>query len=387
MYSIKSMIRKYLKISLAIVVVLANLVSQTNVLLALSTTAGQEMRTQVLYLADVIQDDGNMASLVTRAQLAKMLAKSSEYKDSVFDGGTTSVFQDVTKAHPYASYIKLVTEKGYMSGFLNGTFGPDKACTYSDLIRGVLALLGYENSDFAGDQIIGRYKTFCSLDLDLNIDKAKEVTSNVTKLEAVNAIYNMLKAKKKNSSNVYGTIVFKMTVNNDGELNASGLLKVNMQGPFIMKKGQTLYDMLPFSPESANYFINGVASTFTTIQRELMDTGYVVLYYNEATRTVYAYRQGASLDSTVVVASGYVNHIYYNASDTLTPNSVQIDMARYTLANSDVKFAFSYAGTVGIGSRVVFIYETEKNYDGSADDLDAASVGNLTAVFLYDIQY
>ena len=378
-------IKKYLKITLIVLLIMANLLCQTSAIFALTTTAGQEMRTQVLFLADVIQDDGNMASLVTRAQLAKMLAKTSEYKDSVFDGGTTSVFQDVTKNHPYASYIKLCTEKGYMSGFLNGTFGPDKAITYSDLIRGALALLGYENADFAGDQIIGRYKMFTSLELDANIDNAKDVSSNVTKLEAVNVIYNLLKAKKKNSSNVYGTTVFKMTVNSDGELNASGLLKVNMQGPFIMKKGQTLYDVLPFAPESANYFVNGVAATFTTIQRELMDTGYVVLYYNVATRTVYAYRQGASLDSSVVVANGYVNHIYYNASDALTPNSVQIDMARYTLANSDVKFAFSYAGTVGIGSRVIFIYETTKDTE-SVDD-DAASVGNLTSVFLYDIQY
>ena len=380
-------IRKYIKNFIYIGLVLVHLVCQTNVIFALSTTAGQEMRTQVLYLADVIQDDGNMAALVTRAQLAKILAKSSEYKDSVFDGGTTSVFQDVTKTHPYASYIKLCTEKGYMSGFLNGTFGPDKACTYSDLIRGVLALLGYENFDFAGDQIIGRYKTFCSLDLDENIDKSKDVSANVTKVEVVNVIYNLLKAKKKNSSSVYGTTVFKMTVNNDGELNASGLLKANMQGPFIMKRGQTLYDVLPFSPESANYFINGAAGTFTTIQRELMDTGYVVLYYNAATRTVYAYRQGASLDSSVVVASGYVNHIYYNASDALTPNSVQIDMARYTLANSDVKFAFSYAGTVGIGSKVVFIYETTKGSDLTDNEDDASSVGSLTSVFLYDIQY
>jgi len=162
-----------------IVLILVNIACQTNVIFALSTTAGQEMRTQVLYLADVIQDDGNMAALVTRAQLAKILAKSSEYKDSVFDGGTTSVFQDVNKDHPYASYIKLCTEKGYMSGFLNGTFGPERACTYSDLIRGALALLGYENADFAGDQIIGRYKTFCSLELDENIEKSKDILASV----------------------------------------------------------------------------------------------------------------------------------------------------------------------------------------------------------------
>lgn len=378
-------IKKYLKNFIVVLIIFANIICRNNILFALSTTAGQEMRTQVLYLADVIQDDGNMASLVTRAQLAKILAKTSEFKDSVFDGGTSSVFQDVTKNHPYASYIKLCTEKGYMSGFLNGTFGPDKAATYNDLIRGALALLGYTNTDFAGDQTIGRYKTFCSLELDMNIDKSKDVSANITKLETVNVIYNLLKAKKKGGSSVYGTTVFDMTVNKDGELNASGLLKVNMQGPFIMKRGQTLYDMLPFAPESANFFVNGVASTFTTIQRELMDTGYVVLYYNIATRTVYAYRQGASLDSSVAVASGYVTHIYYNASDTLTPNSVQIDMAKYTLANTDVKFAFSYAGTVGIGSRVVFIYETTK--DDEADYDDASSVGNLTSVFLYDVQY
>lgn len=380
-------ITKCLKITLLSLLVFSNIICKNSMAFAIANTAGQEMRTQVLYLADVIQDDGNMDVAITRAQLAKMLSKVSEYKDSVFDGGTTSVFQDVTKNHFYASYIKLVTDKGYMSGFLNGNFNPDKACTYNDLIRGVLALLGYENSDFAGDQIMGRYKTFCSLELDKNVEQTKDLTQSVTKLEAVNVIYNLLKAKKKGNSAVYGTTVFNMTVNSDGELNASGLLKVNMQGPFIMKRGQTLYDILPFSPDSANYFVNGTACTFTTIQRELMDSGYVVLYYNVATRTVYSYKQGASLDSSVVVATGYVNHIYYNASDTLTPNSVQIDLAKYTLANSDVKFAFSYAGTVGIGARVVFIYETTKDNDVSTDELDAASVGNLTAVFLYDVQY
>ena len=378
---------KIINISICLFLLVVSILNIFHITFAASSAAGQEMRNQVMYLADVIQDDVNMLSGVTRAQLAKMLAKASEYKDSVYDQANKSVFQDVTKNHPYSSYIKLVSEKGYMSGFLNGNFSPDKFATYNELIRGCLALLGYENSDFAGDQTMGRYTTFCALDLNENIDKSKDVSSNITKLEAVNAIYNLLKAKKKGSNTAYGTTVFNMTVNSDGELNASGLLKVNMQGPFIMKRGQTLYDVLPFSPENANYYINGTTANFTIIQRELYDTGFVVLYYNEATRTVYAYRQGASMDSSVVVASGYVSHIYYNASDTLTPNSVQIDLAKYTLANSEVKFAFSYAGTVGIGDRVVFIYETSKDYEGSTEDLDSSAVGNLTSVFLYDVQY
>ena len=209
---------------------------------------------------------------------------------------------------------------------------------------------------------------------------AKKIDDLVLKIDVINAIYNMLKAKSKNTNEVYGVKTFSMSVNNDGELNASGLLKVNMEGPFIMKRGQTLFQVLPFSPETANYFINGTASSFSNIQREVVNEGFVILYYNKATSTVYAYKQGTSVDTTVNVKVGYVTHIYYNTSDNLTPNSVEIDLARYYLGNSDVKFAFAYAGTLHIGDKIVFIYE-------KASDDDATYVGTLTSAFLFDTLY
>lgn len=351
---------------------------------ASNTVAGQEMRVRVLYLAGIIDDMTNMNIVVTRAEFAKMLTKASTYKDSVSSIAETSVYSDVPMTNPYASYIKLATSKGYLSGYLGGLFKPDESITYRDLIRGTLALLGYTNDDFTGNQTGGRYEQFCALELNKNISDDKNINDLVLKLDVVNAIYNMLKAKSKTGNDVYGVKVFSMSLNNDGELNASGLLKVNMEGPFIMKRGQTLFQVLPFAPETANYFMNGTASSFSNIQREVSNEGFVIIYYNKATSTVYAYKEGTSVDSTINVKVGYVTHIYYNASDNLTPNSVEIDLARYYLGNTDVKFAFAYAGTLHIGDKIVFIYEKSSSTEG---DEDATYVGTLTSAFLFDTMY
>ena len=69
-----------------------------------------------------------------------------------------------------------------------------------------------------------------------------------------------------------------------------------------------------------------------------------------------AYKEGTTLESSTMVKKGYVNHIYYSASDTITPTRVEIDLAYYTLGCSEVKFAFSYAGTISVGDQIVFIY-------------------------------
>lgn len=50
-----------------------------------------------------------------------------------------------------------------MTSYLGGLFKPYDFVTYKDLTRSCLALLGYENSDFAGSQIAGRYELFVHL--------------------------------------------------------------------------------------------------------------------------------------------------------------------------------------------------------------------------------
>ena len=353
-----------------------------------ATTAGQELRTQVLYLADIIENDNAMNDYITRGEFARMVVKASQYKDGVTYYDNNSGFADVPNDYLYASFIKVAAREGYMTAYLGGLFKPLEFLSYKDLSRACLALLGYTNDDFSGNQIAGRFEMFCSLKMNDNIDKV--FTDNVTKKDAVNAIYNTLKVNKKGSNSAYGPSIFtNLSVNSDGDLNASGLTKTKLDGPFILKRGEAFNLAIPFDIITANIFVNGVSSTLENTYRELNNNGYLVYYYNTTTKTIYIYKEGTTLESSTSVGTGYVNHIYYNASDTITPTRVEIDLGYYTLGNSEVKFAFSYAGTISVGDKIIFIYT--KNQDTNDTDESGegtvVTTGTITHAYIYDLRY
>lgn len=355
-----------------------------------ATAAGQEMRTQVLILADIITDDNNMNAPLTRGEFARMIVKASPYKDGVNEQVFTTVFADVDATNVYAPYIKEATKNNYISAYLGGLYKPDDFVSYKDLTRACLALLGYKNEDFKGNQIQGRIKTFSSLKMDENIEN---INGNViTKKDAVNAIYNTLKTNKKDGNSAYGPSIFsKMSVNSDGGLNASGLIKTKLEGPFFLKKTQGVNLAVPFSLEGANIFINGASSNLDEVMRELKNVGYLIYYYNETTKTIYIYKEGTTLESSTMVRKGTVTHIYYSASDTITPTSVEIDLARYNLGNSDMKFAFAYTGTLHVGDQIIFIYTKSREMTNDDSDVDTegdlVTEGTITQAYLYDLNY
>ena len=377
---------KKCKVWISILIVLCLFLNVNSVFAA--TKAGQEMRTQVLYLSDIIENDNNMNGGLSRAEFAKMVVKASPYKDSVSSVAVSGAFNDVDVANPYASYIKIATEKGYMTSYLGGLFKPNDYMTYKDLIRACLALLGYENSDFTGNQVNGRLQTFTSLKMDENIEKQN--ADIVTKKDCVNALYNTLKTDKK-SGGSYGPSVFsKMKVNSDGELNASGLIKTKLEGPFILQRGgEALNLAVPFSLEGANIFKNGASSNVEDIMRDLNHDGYLVYYYNTTTKTLYVYGEGASMESSTLVKKGYINHIYYNANDTITPASVEINLSRYSLGNSEMKFAFSYTGTLHVGDEIIYIYTKAQTPESEEDEPDGNIVteGTITFACLANLRY
>ena len=355
-----------------------------------ATTAGQEMRTQVLYLAGIITNDNFMNDFITREEFSRMIVKSSSYKDSVNSYDVATAFNDVASDNVYASFIKIATKENYMTSYLGGYFKPNDYVTMKDLTRACIALLGYTNDDFKGSQVQGRYELFCSLRMNENIDAT--INDFVTKKDCVNAIYNTLKTKKKDSSSAYGTTIFKdLSVNSDGDLNATGLIKTKLEGPFILKRGEAFNLAIPFDITTANIFINGVSQNLEQTMRELNNSGYLVYYYNTTTKTIYVYKEGTTLESTTLVKKGYVNHIYYSASDTITPTRVEIDLSYYTLSSSEVKFAFSYSGTIHVGDQIIFIYTKANDQPASDEDStgDGAveTVGTITNAYLYNLKY
>ena len=70
-----------------------------------------------------------------------MLAEG--HGDQVSGSAYRTLFSDVSGSHWAASYINLACEEGLVSGYGNGTFGPDDPVTVGQAVTVVLRLLGY----------------------------------------------------------------------------------------------------------------------------------------------------------------------------------------------------------------------------------------------------
>ena len=203
--------------------------------------------TDIIDLTGIVRDKSgdyiSKSQYVTREEFAQMLIQASP--DSQFAGNVKFVqlFKDVKKSNSKASYIQAAATRGYISGYLDGTFGPKKAVTIKDAIFGTLALLGYTNEDFAGNISMDRSARFKDLGLGKNI--SREESYKLTSKDCETLFYNLLNSKKK-SGEIYATVL-GLSVNEDGKVDYAGLLDKKTKGPFLTTKGweKNLSNKLP----------------------------------------------------------------------------------------------------------------------------------------------
>lgn len=290
---------------------------------------------------------------VTRGQFAQMLVNASEYRNTTSGHSTVSVFADVPKENQYASYIRIAANNGWMTGYLGGVFRPDQHITLQEAAKGVLALLGYTNEDFTGDQMGGRMSMFEYL--DLNDDIAKTSADPLTKEDCINLFYNLLKTPPKSGAGIYGQIL-GCELTSDGEINPLAMADNSLKGPKVVTDWRRFVEDMPFGMNDANFFVNGSAVEMETF-KSYLNTGYLVIYYNPGAKTVWAYSEAADGNSDRNVANGQITHIYYNSSDVMTPTEVELDNGeRYLLSSSEMQFAFSMYGSLEVGDRITLIY-------------------------------
>ncbi len=315
-------------------------------LAASSSSTEFELRKKVIGISGIMEITG-VYQPVTRAQFAQMLVNASEYRNITSDRSTVSVFADVPKDNMYA------VSNEWMTGYLGGVFRPDQYITLQEAARGVLALLGYTSEDFTGDQMGGRMSLFEYLDLNDEIGKSGSET--LTKEDCINLFYNLLKAEPKNGSGIYGSIL-GCELTSDGEINPLAMADSSLKGPEVFTDWSRFQDSMPFGVGDANFFVNGTAVEMETF-KSYLNTGYLVVYYNPGSKTVWAYSEAADGESDRNVINGYITHIYYNSSDVMTPTEVELDDGtRYRLDSSEMQFAFSMYGTLEVGDRITLIY-------------------------------
>lgn len=340
------------------------------------STANFNLRQQVVKLTGIMEISSFRES-VTRADFAKMLVKASSYRENL-PTSNVSVYADVPATDPNAVYIRIAAREGWMSGYLGGKFKPEDPVLYKDAVKAILTMLGYTDDDFTGDLVSSRISKFNYL--ELNEDVSRQAADEVNQTDCMNIFYNLLKTKKKDSNEIYGTIL-DCELNSDGEINPITILDDERKGPILVHKNFSVSQSVPFDTEDANVFLNGVASTLSAVKSAQQQAGFAVLYYNVKSKTIWAYttmgwdNDDNSGNNSYILLKGEIKNIYYKSTDVMTPTSVRIEVDQansddsfdtskdvdsdgyltISLDSSELQYMFSIYGELEVGDDVVLV--------------------------------
>ena len=340
------------------------------------STANFNLRQQVVKLTGIMEISSFRES-VTRADFAKMLVKASSYRENL-PTSNVSVYADVPATDPNAVYIRIAAREGWMSGSLGGKFKPEDPVLYKDAVKAILTMLGYTDDDFTGDLVSSRISKFNYL--ELNEDVSRQAADEVNQTDCMNIFYNLLKTKKKDSNEIYGTIL-DCELNSDGEINPITILDDERKGPILVHKNFSVSQSVPFDTEDANVFLNGVASTLSAVKSAQQQAGFAVLYYNVKSKTIWAYttmgwdNDDNSGNNSYILLKGEIKNIYYKSTDVMTPTSVRIEVDQansddsfdtsedvdsdgyltISLDSSELQYMFSIYGDLEVGDDVVLV--------------------------------
>ena len=106
---------------------------------------------EVLYSLGIVSgySDGayHPSDGLTRAQFCKLAVLAEGHGDQVTGSAYRTLFSDVSGSPWSAPYINLAYEEGLVSGYGDGTFGPDDPVTVGQAVTVALHLLGYTTED------------------------------------------------------------------------------------------------------------------------------------------------------------------------------------------------------------------------------------------------
>lgn len=274
----------------------------------------------------------NLSAYVTRAQFAKMMIAASSYKDTISSKSSSSPFKDVKYSYWAASYIQAAVNAGWLTGYSDGTFLPDKNVKLEEAVSAVLKMLGYTPSSFSGSFPESYIAKYTALGLNDNISATQG--QYLTRQDCMYLFYNLMSTQ--NTSGKYYAATLGYTVNSSGEVDYSSLVLANLKGPFIVTDSNWA-SSLPFTANTATVYLDGSASNFNSVST------YDVYYYNAGMRSIWVY-------------DNRVTGVYTAASpNTAAPTTVTIAGNSYTISTSTAAYALSNIGSFGIGDTVTLL--------------------------------
>ena len=312
-----------------------------------ASAADDSTRTETIRALGIMAGDSsgdlNLSRAVSRAEFVTMMVAASPYKDTVGSGYGVSLFQDVKSTHWASEYIRLATEQGWMTGYVDGTFRPEQTITLEEACTALLRLLGYDSKDLAGSFPTAQLSKASALGL-LDDVSAKQ-GQTLTRQSCVDLFYDLLTAENSTGA-VYGTSL-GYTVRN-GEVDYAALVSADTKGPYVASSGGGV--SLPFSTTGVTVYRDGTASALSEVKE------YDVYYYNSKLRTVWVYTDRVTGTLTGVSPS------------KTAPTAATVAGVSYAIGTSAAAYQLSSQGQFAQGDVVTLLL----GMDGDVVDVVSA---------------
>lgn len=287
---------------------------------------------EVLRAMGVVSGDADgairLTQLIRRAEFSQILVNTAGLKNNPIGTLSTSVFADVKYDFWAAGAIRTVTQNGWVSGYLDGTYRPNQFITYEEVAVALLKMLGYNSQDFYGNDPQGAILKFSELELDRGIKR--KAGDYINREELLMMVYNMMHTATKTGM-LYGETLGYVV-----PLNYARIVDQHTKGPFVTSTG-IIAEQLPFSEKNTIIYRNGRVTSFKTIRP------YDVYYYNQNIKTVWVFSQK-------------VTGIYASAMPSIaSPTSVIVSGKTYTIGASQAAYKLSNTGSFPLGTAITIL--------------------------------
>lgn len=290
---------------------------------------------QVLSALDIMtgDPDGNLrlGDGINRAEFVKMAVAATPAGAGV-GTASTSPYPDVPRTHWAAGYVQAGVEAGLVHGDLRGNFRPSDPILLCDGVKVVLALLGYQSSDFSGAYPSGQMAKYRDLHLDKGVTAGQN--SPLTRRDCLYLFYNLLTAPTKTTGQPY-LLTLGHSLTPSGEIDLVALVNSAMEGPVVVSSGWE--SKLGFSPSSARtVYRGGSLSSYSALQPNDL------VYWSKSMRTLWAYTTQATGTITAITPLS-------------APTSVTVAGRTYGIETSSAAYALSDLGPYSTGDTVTLL--------------------------------
>lgn len=285
---------------------------------------------QTVRALGILQGDQNgntdLSGAVSRAEFAFMLAAASSYKDSVSrQGGGYSLFKDVKSGYWASEAIQLAVREGWMTGYTDGTFRPEKTVTLEEACAALLKLLGYDASSLAGSFPQAQLTKAAALGLRDQVSAARG--QGLTRQNCAYLFYNLLTAKTAGGQTYAVTLGYTVT---NGQIDYTAVAMDRLSGPYVAGADASL-------PAASTVYRNGELTEDTALNE------YDVYYYNESAGTAWIYTDRAS---------GKIEALSPSVTD---PSSVTVSGNTYAIESASAAYQLSAMGGGSTGQVVTLL--------------------------------